>query len=801
MNFANTILETHFFTKTQTQIVTPKTTTPIMQRNLTRSLLAIALFCIGMFANEKSWGQNVSATWGSNSSTAWYTVGNWAGGSFAGIKSVATSNANIATFTSAFTGTTPGINMTTSSLSLGAISIDNTRTTALNVGNSGGTAGTLAFYGASVNSVSNTIIRNNGTGLLTLQASQSGTMGVVLSNSTDNIINTDGSGGITISSVISGSNPLTKTGSSTTAILTLTGVNTYTGATKITAGELRLNPSANVTATTGQLNMNGGTLGTTGITATRSVTYGTLNLTANSKFDLATGAAHTLNFSASNGISWTGSTMLTIYGWQGSYNGTTGNKGQIFVGTTTGGLTSGQLLQIQFNNGTIASPGTNYPATIITGGEVVAAAICAAPTIQTAIGTVSSTAGGMTIPVSGGNGDSRLIKFNTSAPSLSPVDGTTYNAATSYATAGTEQTVLAGSGTTVTVSNLVANTLYYYKAWEYNACSSSPKYNTTSAPSGSFTTLQNAPTVGSGSGATSSAFTAAWTAPSGGGAETYTYSIDVDDNSSFTSIDFSQTGIASGTTTANVNSGLSANTPYYFRVKAVNAGGSSAWSSTSSAYSTLPGNPTVTTPTAANITSTSADLGANITSNGGGTITDYGTVYKTSTGVTITDNFLSAGTSNITGTFSHTRSLSAETHYYYKGYATNAANTVLTSEGNFYTLSTAPSAAAGSFSSAAISYSQIDLTFAAASTITNADGYIILQRVNGAAPTGVPSNANSYSVGNTIGNGTVAAIVNSTSATTQSITGLSSNTNYYFVIIPYNADATPTSATYQLLQY
>jgi hypothetical protein len=128
-------------------------------------------------------GQNVSATWGANASAAWYTGTNWTGNSYAGVQGAsASANSNIATFTSAFTGTTPGINMGTSSLNLGAISLDNTRATALNVGNSSGTAGTLWLHGATVNTVANTILRNNGTGLFTLQAAQNGTMGVALSN-------------------------------------------------------------------------------------------------------------------------------------------------------------------------------------------------------------------------------------------------------------------------------------------------------------------------------------------------------------------------------------------------------------------------------------------------------------------------------------------------------------------------------------------------------------------------------------------------------------------------------------------
>ncbi|MBS1741845.1 MAG: T9SS type A sorting domain-containing protein [Bacteroidetes bacterium] len=229
-----------------------------------RKLLSLASVVVLMLISSISYAQNVSATWGSNGNSAWYTGGNWAGGSYAGVGGAATSNSNIATFTNAFTATTVGINMGTNSLNLGAVSIDNSRTTALNIGNSSGTAGVLRLYGASVNSVSNTVLRNNSTGLLTLQVAQNGTMGVVLANSTDNIINIDNTGGIAISSVISGlvaGNKLTKTGSGS-GVLQLTGANTYTGLTTVSGGTLQFNRSGGTTIPTGNsvTVSNGGTL-------------------------------------------------------------------------------------------------------------------------------------------------------------------------------------------------------------------------------------------------------------------------------------------------------------------------------------------------------------------------------------------------------------------------------------------------------------------------------------------------------------------------------------------------------------
>ena len=195
--------------------------------------------------------QAANATWAAGGGTAWYTASNWSPAAAPGLQGAAASNTDTATFTSAATATTFGINMNaaTAYLNLGAISVDATRTTATTIGNSSttvisGNGQVLRLYGATVNSVANTILRNAGSGLLTLQNIQ-GTgnqfMGVVLSNTTDNIVNIDGAGGVTISSIISESvagNKLTKGGAGT-GVLLLSGANTYTGATTVSTGTLR----------------------------------------------------------------------------------------------------------------------------------------------------------------------------------------------------------------------------------------------------------------------------------------------------------------------------------------------------------------------------------------------------------------------------------------------------------------------------------------------------------------------------------------------------------------------------------
>lgn len=102
--------------------------------------------------------------------------------------------------------------------------------------------------------------------------------------------------------------------------------------------------------------------------------------------------------------------------------------------------------------------------------------------------------------------------------------------------------------------------------------------------------------------------------------------------------------------------------------------------------------PTVSSSAASSIAATSATLGGNVTADGGATVTERGVVYKTSTGVAITDNKTAAAAGG-TGTFSvNVSSLSVNAQYYFKAYAINSAGTTLGDELNFWTLANAPSA-------------------------------------------------------------------------------------------------------------
>lgn len=234
---------------------------------------------------------------------------------------------------------------------------------------------------------------------------------------------------------------------------------------------------------------------------------------------------------------------------------------------------------------------------------------------------------------------------------------------------------------TISVTPLSGNTLYYFKAYAENYAGRSY------ADEASFITLPDAPESAAATGIGATGFTANWEAVSG--TEAVTYRLDVATNSGFTSY---VTGYQnrSVTGTSRAVTGLNPGQPYWYRVRAVNATGTSANSDSINVETALAA-PTVNTPTATALGTTSATLGATIQSNGGAAVTGAGVAYGTSANPTIggtkvvSDAISGAFTVSATG-------LTPNTLYHYRGYATNSVNTGYTADATFTTVANAPTA-------------------------------------------------------------------------------------------------------------
>lgn len=157
------------------------------------------------------------------------------------------------------------------------------------------------------------------------------------------------------------------------------------------------------------------------------------------------------------------------------------------------------------------------------------------------------------------------------------------------------------------------NTTYFFRGYATNAT------GTGYSADGSFTTLPEAPQVGAGSNAAFTSIDINWQEAANPGTATYTFEVQVDNNSDFSSPEFTQAGIASTINTLTAG-GLTSGTEYFFRVRSTNATGSSAWSATSAGYSTLvPQNPVVSiSGTPAALTTTYGTASVNTTVSVGG---------------------------------------------------------------------------------------------------------------------------------------------------------------------------------------
>lgn len=293
----------------------------------------------------------------SGASGTWLSAGNWCGAAIP-------SSTTVAQFSANGSATTIGFNMngaTTGQKTMGAIEITNASSARIINNSSTTVTGSLILNGVVVNGIANVIIRNSSSNSLTIANGSSQALGITPSNATDNIINIDGTGNIVISAAINGSNPITKAGSGA-GILSLTGINTYTGLTTVSAGTL-------------QLNRTGGT--TIPVTNSITVNGGTLKVTSNQTIA-------DLSMSSGSLVIDAGAT-LTI---TGTYN-------------ITGGTIS-NLGTLNLNGGSVTFPGTGVTINNGTAGTMAAFTIASSGTVTldaslSLTGTLTLTSGNLAI--------------------------------------------------------------------------------------------------------------------------------------------------------------------------------------------------------------------------------------------------------------------------------------------------------------------------------------------------------------------------------------------------------------------
>ncbi|RLD60732.1 MAG: hypothetical protein DRJ01_09150, partial [Bacteroidetes bacterium] len=218
----------------------------------------------------------------------------------------------------------------------------------------------------------------------------------------------------------------------------------------------------------------------------------------------------------------------------------------------------------------------------------------AAPSTQASnISFTNVDATTLSVDWTSGNGENRIVIMNTSNSFTDPTDGTDPSADNAWKGSG-EQVVYNSNGSTVNITNLDANTTYWFRVYEYNNSGSSTMYNTSTATGNpnSILTLKNAPTTQATNitftNVASTSVTVSWTngngdnrlvvAKNGTGITSPTNNTSYSANSVFGSGDITGSGcyvVYNGTGTSIDITGLSQNQTYEFQIFEFNNSGTS----------------------------------------------------------------------------------------------------------------------------------------------------------------------------------------------------------------------------------
>ena len=176
-------------------------------------------------------------------------------------------------------------------------------------------------------------------------------------------------------------------------------------------------------------------------------------------------------------------------------------------------------------------------------------------------------------------------------------------------------------------------------------------------------------------------------------------------------------------------------------------------------------------------TSTNFSSGTDLDGGAGKVVCFYN---GTTTGRPVTVNNLSANTQYTVEVYEYNGAAAAEQYLT----TTDTGNPA-----SRFTLATLPANSATSLVFSSVLSTQYTVSWTASTGVPVSDGYIVLRKI-GSSPTGVPTNGGTYSVGNTIGDGTVAYVG---SAVTFGETGLTPSTDYFYDVISYSGSGQSTN--------
>ena len=264
--------------------------------------------------------------------------------------------------------------------------------------------------------------------------------------------------------------------------------------------------------------------------------------------------------------------------------------------------------------------------------------------------------------------------------------------------------ILNGNSFTSNIVGLTPGTTYYIR--DYIVSNGDTYYNTTVSPATTFTTTASSPIVTTTSPVSITSTTAdpngtvisiggtslnitqrgvCWSASNTG--------INITVNPSGFGTKVSQTGTyGTGAFTIGSITGLTPATTYYYRAYAINNSGAGLFAYGEQKNFTTLGGPLVETVIPYSITSSTAQAGCNILSIGGSDLTARGIVISTSPGPTLstgsvfTDSYPGNGNQYLV----KLTSLTKDTTYYIRAYATNAQGTSYGEELIFSTTSCNP---------------------------------------------------------------------------------------------------------------